>query len=166
MQKQMKQMNEHKFCLEDKEADAFIALLKSYQNDLSWTKSNNSCWRSINFIPNYAGDELSRTIPGAVIQIEFKYNKRIAEPGKMLFTLFKRKPREKLRAYQLETSSEHKITSHDGVNPIYGSHEHVGKRVIKISPVYKVDDIVNWFSFFCDKIHLDYTGSKLNQPSE
>ena len=65
-------LNEHKFCLENKEAEAFIALLKAYQKDLNWTKSNNTLWRSINFVPNSVEDELGGTIPGAVIHIEFK----------------------------------------------------------------------------------------------
>ena len=159
-------LNEHKFCLENKEAEAFIALLKAYQKDLNWAKSNNTLWRSINFVPNSAEDELGGTIPGAVVQIEFKYHKRIAEYGKMVLTLFKRKQQEKLRAYQLETSAEHKVTSHNGVTPIYGTHEHIGKLVIKINPKYELDDITSWFAFFCDKINLNYTGAPLKQPSE
>lgn len=159
-------LNEHKFCLENKEAEAFIALLKAYQKDLNWAKSNNTLWRSINFVPNSAEDELGGTIPGAVVQIEFKYHKRIAESGKMVLTLFKRKQQEKLRAYQLETCAEHKVTSHNGITPIYGTHEHIGKLVIKINPKYELDDITSWFAFFCDKINLNYTGAPLKQPSE
>lgn len=159
-------LNEHKFCLENEEAKEFIALLKAYQKDLNWAKSNNTLWRSINFVPNSAEDELGGTIPGAVIQIEFKYHKRIAESGKMVLTLFKLKQQEKLRAYQLETSSEDKVASHNGIMPIYGTHEHIGKLVVKIVPQYELDDIKSWFAFFCDKINLNYTGAPLKKPSE
>lgn len=159
-------LNEHKFCLENKEAEDLIAVLKQYSKDLIWAKSNNTLWRSISFVPNTASDELGGTIPGVVIQVEFKYHKRIAESGKMVLTLFKRKQQEKLRAYQLETSAEYKITSHNGITPIYGTHEHVGKLVFKLEPQYALDDITNWFAFFCDKINLNYTGTPPQQPSE
>lgn len=159
-------LNEHKFCLENKEAEEFIALLKQYEKDLHWTKSNNILWRSINFVPNSAEDVLGGTISGAIIQIEFKYHKRIAESGKMVLTLFKRKQQEKLRAYQLETANEQKITSHNGVAPIYGTHEHIGKCVIKLSPKHEISDITNWFLYFCNKINLNYLGAPLKQPCE
>lgn len=166
IENKMNILNEHKFCLENKEAEEFIAILKAYQKNLNWIKSNNTLWRSINFVPNSVEDELGGTTPGAVIQIEFKYHKRITDSGKIVLTLFKRKHQEKLRAYQLEISSENKITSHNGIEPIYGTHEHIGKEVIKVNPKYGLDDITNWFTMFCDKINLNYTGPQLNQPNE
>ncbi|MGY6089085.1 hypothetical protein [Avibacterium paragallinarum] len=161
----MNKLNEHKFCLNNEEALQFIELLKSYDKDLYWNKGRNIHWRTINFVPNDR-DELAGPVPGATVQVDYKYSKRVKESGKLVLTLFKRKQHEKLRAYQLELSDENKISSHDGNTIIKGSHEHIGKQVRKIIPGTEIENIAHWFALFCDKIRLEFTGSKLNLPEE
>ncbi|MBF0784469.1 hypothetical protein E4T80_03135 [Muribacter muris] len=155
--------SEHKFCLENEEAKQFIELLKAYDKTPEWLKANNALWRTISFVPNDRA-ELQGTIPGATIQIEYKLNKRIQETGKMVLTLHKTVKGVKLRAYQLETNDESKVTSHNGNQEIRGTHEHIGQEVIKLSPLFPIEDITQWFKYFCEKIHLAYTGEDLQSP--
>lgn len=156
-------LQDHKYCLENIEAEQLIALPKSYEKTLQWQKSNNLNWRTINFVPNDR-EELSGSIPGVTVQIDYKLNKRFQETGKTVLTLHKIKQGVKFRAYQLEANDENKLTSHDGKTAIYGTHEHIGKVVFKLPPLYAIEDIANWFKYFCSKINLTYTGSDLTPP--
>ncbi|HDR1497508.1 TPA: hypothetical protein QB439_002002 [Pasteurella multocida] len=161
----MNKLKEHRFCLDTEEAKKLIDLLKFYDKNLVWHKSQNARWRNINFIP-YDRAELSGVIPGVTVQIEFKFNKRVKESSKLVLTLFSLKIQEKLRAYQLEVSDEGKVSSHDGVNFIKGCHEHIGKETLKIHPKYTAEEIYEWFSLFCDKINLEFKGEPLTLPRE
>lgn len=159
-------LNEHRNCLENDEALELINILKSYDKELIWSvKPTNALWRVVTFQPLDREFEIAGTkIPQATVQIEFRINKRIKGTGKCLLTLFKTKQQTKFRAYQLETEEEHKVTSHNGKEMIKGCHAHIGKEVIKITPIYPIEDITNWFSHFCDKINLEFTGSPIEPP--
>ncbi|HDR1083327.1 TPA: hypothetical protein QB342_001130 [Pasteurella multocida] len=91
----MNKLKEHRFCLDTEEAKKLIDLLKFYDKNLVWHKSQNARWRNINFIP-YDRAELSGVIPGVTVQIEFKFNKRVKESSKLVLTLFSLKNRKSL----------------------------------------------------------------------
>lgn len=159
-------LQEHSNCLPNEEAQALIDMLKSYDKELIWSiKPTNVLWRVISFQPLDREFEIAGTkIPQVTVQLEFRLNKRIKGTGKCLLTLFKTKQQTKFRAYQLETEEEHKVTSHNGKTPIMGCHEHIGKEVFKLNPIYSIEDIASWFDYFCDKINLEFTGTPIEPP--
>jgi len=153
---------EHLFCLDTNESKKLMSLPKLYEQEIKFSNGNNVNYLSANFIPLDANDELKATLQGVSVQIDYKKPIRIKSSQKTVITLFKLKDRVKLRAYQVEACDENKQSSHDGVNTIYGCHEHIGKDVIKINKIYKVEDIPNWFNYFCGKVNLSFTGKISN----
>lgn len=160
----MARKQQHLNCLPHSEAQELMAIPKSSHATLAWKSANNQNYLACEFVPQDERDELGGTLAGAIVSISYKPIRTIKDNDKLLITQHQITQGIKNRVYQIEANHKHIISCRDKDTLIYGSHEHIGERVYPLLHDYAVNDLPNWFTLFCEKTNLSFSGSLPQMP--
>lgn len=138
-----------------------MALPKMCSALLAWSERDNHV--GLLLASAQPEDQTGAIIPGLTLQFEIK-RPIIVDRCLYEFGLFLLEHGVRRRVYQLNVSPANKRSHNCPLGPIYGPHEHVGDRVLRIDdPDVACGRPDVAFTYYCHRINLAFSGA-FNSP--